>query len=620
MASGVLALLESLDRSGSDVAVGTADADGAPAALLTPATGTTVAATPALLQHGTLSAALWRRDWWSGQGVRMPSDPELQPGALARALAAASAVDVVPEPVTEAQARSPRMRRTDLHLRAEDMTGEARRLDDLHAVAGVLPDEARPHWFRAVLEPTISELLSGLPEADAETQARLTTRIGAIVTEAGPELLDGLPAVSRLTYHLAGRGLQAEMLEVVTAERSGALRLGHWVLDGDDHLGDLPFRTDERLGVPRDVYRVDDELDVRGRVESLRWEGSRLLVEGFAHLQLIDIAGPDSDQLSLALVRGTDGRRIELPAERVARHDVTVRSRDAYCYDWAGFRTSVDTDDLRDGGAWSAGSWRLEVTLEAQGVRRQRFLGATSPGGARNPALRDVDEVRIVPVTGRGTFAVEVDPLPAVLTSVTEVDGELRLAGRLRRRTRRRTATLLLQRLSGTVVLEVPVRLAGLVGRQFEARVPVAEVLRLAAHELDGEVVWALRLAMPGAARPVPVRVSSDLGDVRLTAGDLQVELGGTANGRAQLADAPPTPGGRPGPVGRRLCRARRSVAGRAGGLVRPRCPPDLPRPASRPRAVRGSLRAAVEPHVHADPGGRRTAALRQVAAGRQAQ
>jgi CDP-glycerol glycerophosphotransferase len=540
VASGVLALLESLDRSGSDVALGTADADGAPGSLQTAATRTTVAATPALLQHRTVGAALWRRSWWEGQGVAMPSDPELRPGALARALAAASAVDVVPEPVTAAQARSPRLRRTDLHLRAEDMAGEARRLDDLHAVAGVLPPEARPHWFRTVLEPTIADLLTGLPEADAETQSRLTTRIGAVVSEGGPELVEPLPAVSRLAYHLAARGLQAELLEVVTAERSGANRLGHWVLDGDDHLAPLPFRDDERLTVPREVYRVDDEIDVRGRVESVRWEGSRLLVEGFAHLQLMDIAEPDSDRLSLALVRGSDGRRIELPAERVRRHDVTVRSRDAYCYDWAGFRTSVDTDALRNGDEWRAATWRLEVTVESQGVRRTRFLAATSPGQARNPELRDVDGARLVPVTGRGTFAVEVDLLPAVLTAVSAVDGELRLTGQLRRRTRRRSATLQLQRLSGTTVLEVPVRLAGLVGRQLEARLPLAEVLRLAAHELDAEVTWALRLLLPGASRPVPVRVSSDLGDVRLTAGEadaaLDVELGGTAQGRAVLS------------------------------------------------------------------------------------
>jgi CDP-glycerol glycerophosphotransferase len=542
VASGVLALLESLDRTGADVAVGTADADGAPGALLTAVSRTSVAATPALLQHRTLSAALWRRDWWAGQGIAMPSDPELQRGALARALAAASAVDLVPEPVTEMQARSPRMRRADLHLRAEDMAGEARRLDDLHAVVGVLPPEARQHWFRTVLEPTIADLMPGLPEADSETQGLLTARVGAIVTEGGPALVDGLPAASRLAYHLAARGLQAELLEVVTAERSGALRLRHWVREGDDRLGDLPFRDDERLGVPREVYRVDDELDVRGRVESLRWEGSRLHIEGYVHLQLVNIEGPGSDRLSLALVRGSDRRRIELPAERVQRRDVTVRARDAYCYDWAGFRTTVATDDLQDSGTWRGGSWRLEVTLEAQGVRRTRSLSATAPGGARYPALREVDGARIVPVTGRGTFAVEVDLLPAVLTSVSEVDGELRLVGRLRRRTRRRAATLLLHRLSGTTVLQVPVRLAGLVGRQFEARVAVAEVLRLAAHELDGEVTWGLRLVLPGAARPIPVRVSSDLGVVRLPTRDLDLEMGGTPTGRAELSTHRPRP------------------------------------------------------------------------------
>ena len=157
--------------------------------------------------------------------------------------------------------------------------------------------------------------------------------------------------------------------------------------DGDDRVADLPFRGEPELAVPRDVFLLDHEIDLRGRVEGLRWEGHLLHVEGHAHLRLVDIDLADADRLELTLVRGSDGRRIALPVERVRRPDVTVRSRDPYSYDWAGFRTVVDTRQLRDAQGWSPATWRLEATVTAGSVTRTRNLTATTPGGARHPAL-----------------------------------------------------------------------------------------------------------------------------------------------------------------------------------------------------------------------------------------
>jgi hypothetical protein len=67
--SGVRALHEALCASGSEVAVGTADAGGVAGALLSATTATTVAQTPALLEHETVAAVLWRRDAWSRIGL-----------------------------------------------------------------------------------------------------------------------------------------------------------------------------------------------------------------------------------------------------------------------------------------------------------------------------------------------------------------------------------------------------------------------------------------------------------------------------------------------------------------------------------------------------------------------
>ena len=540
--SGLRALHDALAASGSDVAVGTADAGGVAGALLSPTTGTSVELTPALLEHQALAAVLWRREAWSRLGLTWPTAGPRR-GTLARALAAAGSVDLVPEPVTAEQARPPRLRRSHHHLRAEDLGDVLAEIDDLAAVGPTLPDAARRPWFAEVVEPAVRAALPGLAEADDDVRRDLVSRVATAVAGADPALLASLPAVTRLTYHLAARGLVAEVSEVVTAERSGALRLRRWVPDGDDHLADLPFRDDAGLAVPRDVFLLDREIDLRGRVESLRWEGHLLHVEGHAHLRLVDIDVADRDRLELSLVRGTDGRRVELPVERVHRPDVTVRSRDPYSYDWAGFRTVVDTRQLRDDQGWSPATWRLEATATAGSVTRTRNLAATTPGGARHPALHEPADaagtVRVVPVSGRGTFAVDVEYLPAVITRsrVTQGDeGTVVLTGRLRRRTRRRSATLSLRRLSGAEVLDVPVRMTGFAGRRFTATVPTRTLLALAADDLDGQAAWSARLTLPGVGRQVPLRAASDLASARAETGRHEVEVSRTPNGRVEIA------------------------------------------------------------------------------------
>ena len=540
--SGVRAVHDALAASGSEAAVGTADAGGVAGALLTATPGTTVVHTPALLEHDTVAAVLWRRDAWSRIGLTWPLGGSRR-GTLARALVAAASVDVVPEPVTAERARPPRLRRSHHHLRAEDLGDVLAEIDDLAAVGPGLPAAARPYWFGAVLEPALRAALPGLAEADDAVRRKLVDRVAAAVAGADPAMLGRLPAVTRLTYHLAARGLVAEVAEVVTADRSGALRLRHWVTDGDACLADLPFRGDPELAVPGDVFRLDHEIDLRGRVEAVRWEGDLLHVEGHAHLRLVDIDTADRDRLDLALVRGTDGRRIGLPVERVHRPDVTVRSRDPYSYDWAGFRTVVDSRLLRDDQGWSPATWRLEATVTAGSVTRTRNLVATTPGGVRHPMLHEPADaagaVRLVPVSGRGTFAVEVEYLPAVITraAVTPGDeGSVVLTGRLRRRTRRRSTTLALRRLSGAEVLEIPVRMTGFTGRRFTATVPTSTLIALAADDLEGQASWSARFTLPGVDRKVPLRAASDLAAARAEAGRHVVDVGRTPNGRVRVA------------------------------------------------------------------------------------
>ncbi|MCY7374176.1 MAG: CDP-glycerol glycerophosphotransferase family protein, partial [Spirochaetaceae bacterium] len=543
--SVVRMLVSALDASGSDIAIGTGGTGGGSVAALSGVhTRATAHRLPALLEHHDLSATMWRRAFWETHALIRPTLPADERGFLARALLLAEAVDVVPEPVTLRQSghRAPNPAPA---LGSDGLAVLADRLDDLHEVARSIHDTPlRRHWESTVLEPELRTALAHLVEADPGLRARLVERAALILAEAGPGVDTSGRALQRLTYHLAGRRLVPQLLEAVKADRTGELTLLRSVRHGEAHYGDYPFRADPEVAVPLEVYRLDRELGVRARVDSVRWEGDTLNIEGYAHLGLVDVDGPRSGRLRLALVRSGERRSVlQLPVERVHRPDVTADAREAgYCYDWSGFRTSVRARSLRGRTGWSYGVWRLEATVSGDGVRRSRVVTATSPGAARHPQLLETDGVRIVATTGRGTFAVEVDTLPASVTAAEIRDGRIVLTGEVRRRLPDQgPVRVLVTRASGSTVLasaEACLHSADEC-RTFTTELSLAALRSAAADEPGGEGDWSLRIALPGVGKTVPLRAA---GTLVVTGQDPEITLHRTPHGRVALSCRPPRP------------------------------------------------------------------------------
>lgn len=544
---GLAVLMEALDASGSDLAVGTGGTGpGSVPALSAPHKATTPLAVPALLEHGESSATLWRAAFWRRHDLRWPDRPALERAFLARALLLARAVDVVPEPVTMAQAGFHEGRATR-SLRTDELADVADRLETLHEVARSIGDEElRRHWETVVLEPEVRIALTSLGGADADLRTRLVERVGQVLDEAGPHFGAGAKALQRLKYHLARRRLVPELMEVVKAERAGELSLLRAVRKGRSYYGDYPFRTDRELAVPDEVYRLDRELGVRARVDDVWWEGDTLHLEGFAHLGQLDADTPRATKVRLELVRQADDAVVKLPVQRVHRQDVTADAREAgHCYDWSGFRTSVPATALRGRNGWAYGVWRLQATVSAGGVRRSRLVTATAPGRAGRPPLREVDGVRIVPTTGRGAFAVEVDTLPVIVTGLHLREDRFVVEGEVRRRlTQDGSARLLVVRPSGSTVLEVAgLPLRGTDGhRTFTAVLPLAALRGAATDEPGSEGRWALRIALPGRSRTVPLRAADGLDELRTSVEGFEVDLGRTRHGRIRVTCAAERP------------------------------------------------------------------------------
>jgi CDP-glycerol glycerophosphotransferase len=516
---GYDALVSSLERSGSDLATGPMQrraaagrplrGAGPPKSPTAPPTTTNLTELPALLDDIASGNKVWRRDFWIRLGLSWPdSPPHDDLLVVVRSLLLATAVDVVtaavlnPRPRTdEDRARIPRR---------EDMVVLADHLEAALAISAELGAAGhaalKVKWDSDLVSGDLQQALSDLTEADDDTRQRIVETAGELLLGAGPDAESSLRAIQRLKCHLARRRLLPELLAVVKAERTGELLHTRAVRRGLRYYGDYPFRTDRALRVPRKVYRLDQELNLRARVDDVWWEGETLHIEGIAYIALLDLPSARSGRLWLSLVASKGGASHRLPVERVRRRDVTAASKDsAYTYDWAGFRTSVDARELRAKGGWVADVWRLRATMLRAGVARRWWVTAASPGRARWPALLDVDDgVRIVPTSGSGTFAVEVDLAPAIVDSV-QADG---------------SALVMTGFSSG--------------GKRFEHRVSLSDI---GLTDIDStEVEAPFTITVEGRKRPVEPRAATGLVGLVADVGDgTEVVVGSTQHGRLHV-------------------------------------------------------------------------------------
>jgi CDP-glycerol glycerophosphotransferase len=536
-AGGHAALVGALDESGSDVAVGRPAA--APPevaeAFARRRTGTTVERVPALLTDDAAGNKVWRRAFWEARPLGWPGMPPTAVRAVVLCgLAVASTIDVLPDLALARRDTGPPARAH--RPRTGDMVALADHLDTLLAVSAALERDQRPRAKKAFDGATIAGVLrftlSQLTEADDATQRRLVETTGAFLVGAGPVAERSERAIHRLKFHLARRRLLPQLIEVVKAQRTGELVHAKVVRRGISYYGDYPFRTDRALRVPREVYRLRQELNLRTRIDDVRWEGDALVVDGVAHIGLLDVATPRAGRVWLSLLPSDGGRSVRLPVERRHRPDVTAESKDSpYTYDWSGFRTSIPLSALAGRGPGTR--WQLRAAVVRGGVARRRFVTATSPGRARRPPLRELaDGSRIVAVTEAGTFEIEVDPVPAVAEHLTVDGAELLLAGRVRVAAGEGATLRLDTPLGDGPVVPVTLREEHGAGR-FEARLPLDAITR---------ECHTATLVLPGGTSHV-LRAALSLSPMLVARPDgSEVRASTSRTGRLLLTSAPARP------------------------------------------------------------------------------
>ncbi|MDQ1696136.1 MAG: CDP-glycerol glycerophosphotransferase, partial [Frankiaceae bacterium] len=520
-------MLATLDETGSDFVTGNfrrlTSRGTRPAAYMSDALGTRRLRTHIRDHHGlvrdrTVWNKLFRRTFWDKHGFAFAQRRYEDQYVSLPAYFLADAVDVLSEPVYYWRIRDDGGPPSKSKSR-EQASVISQRVEAIVATSGFLaehyPGERR--WYeQSVLTQDLGYVPEVLAEAaDTEREVVLGPLI-PFLDQAGPDVLHDLPAIRKLVWALIHRRAFTELAEVLRFERE-ELTVRAPTRAGGSWYADYPFRDDRRLALPRELFRIDDEMLVASRISSLRVDGGRLEIRGRVGIPALGPKPGWRHRLDAQLVGEAD------PAARVAlRVKQTRSSPPSTGFDAAltGFTASLDVAAFETSAEQSPlGSFELHLAVTSRGVRRTTSRHAVlepHPVTALHADLEGGKQLH-VELTPAGALVVRVERPSAVLVAVEVEHGEAELRGVLHGGAKAGDGALLLSGSSGQST-RVPVEL-GLPAagpseetRSFTARVPLGALqagwddafASINARRQAG-VTWTLALRVGKTRRPVAV-------------------------------------------------------------------------------------------------------------------
>ncbi|MDT0327384.1 CDP-glycerol glycerophosphotransferase family protein [Nocardiopsis lambiniae] len=459
---------------------------------------------PGLLSDGTLGNRLWSRELWDSltdHGLH-PDDADL---GLRRAVLSARTVDVLPGPVLLMRRRE----RTALPLDEETLT---RRLAAMTRLSEDLAVHDRRLWDTTLLQGELRRLLMRLDEADEAIRVTAIGLLDTYLDHVPAALIHDLGVLDRLLYHLVREHRVEDVLEVTTFAKSVELKKATLVRRGFGYYIRYPFfeSDDPAKAVPREIYRIDEDVKVRQKTEEISWEDGRLHIRGRLGIRHLRAHRRWHQHVTAFAVRSDGRRRVRLPVRiRLAAEYRLPDVLDAARHDYGGFTVIVDPRRLRDSGRWDASDWRIELSVLNRGINRRRIVSNPVPGPARRPGYRQVDEdVWIRPYWNRDhQLVIGIEPCRARITAHRFDDrgGVLEIRGEALSAPATEAAELRLTRRPGTAVLSLPLTVEG--GR-FEGRIAASELFAHSVTECGGVIrqeEWDVHLVGPDGAPLAPV-------------------------------------------------------------------------------------------------------------------
>lgn len=441
-------------------------------------------AVPALAADPVLGNKLWRREFWltlPDHGLH-PDDADLE---LRRCALSARTVDVLPGPVLLMRERHD----TAVPLDKGVLT---RRLTAMNELAADLAGEDRRLWDRTLLQGELQRLILRFQDADPEVRETVVDLVNTHLDHVPAAQLNDLNVLERLLYHLVRKRRTDDVVEVATFAKSVEIKNARVHRRGLVYYIGYPFfeSEDPAKAVPREIFRLDDELKVRQKTEDIRWEDGRLHISGRVGIRHLRARKRWQQHLMAFAVNTVDRRRVRVPVRvRLAAEYRLPDVPEAARHDYGGFTVVLDPAKLRVAGRWEPGEWKIELTVFNRGLTRRKILSSPVVGAPERPGFQQVaPEVWVRPRwSGDRHLIVAVDSTTArVDTHTFEGDtGRLTLRGETVTEAASGATQLRLTRRPGTAVLSYPLTVEG--GR-FSVGIGAEDLFGRAVTECGGVI------------------------------------------------------------------------------------------------------------------------------------
>lgn len=446
-----------------------------------------------LLMDRLVTNKLWRRSFWERHGFRFPEGVLYEDTSVALpAHFLADAVDVLTCPIYLWRERD-----GDSLSITQDRTnvkGIEDRFASVTAVRRFLLGNGRaahvPAWDRTVLDGDLPVFVQALERADEAFRERFLDLAGDYLDAVDPRVLARLPAPRRARWRLVRERRLPELLEFLEWERTVQPEARVVRRLRRHHLA-CP------VPLPSRVTRLREELELRQRIDDVRWDGGRLSVEGRATLRYLSPGERRHQRVFAWFVREDTGRRIRVPV--TVFRTVSMLSRESE--DWCGFRFAVDPGRL--GG--DAATWHVELWVLHRGMLRRERLRRPDPASAGRLGYHEPESrVRVWPYWAEsGEFRVRVERERARVTECA-LDGDRLLLSGPVLEDLGPDPVLVVSRAGGGFPHRYPVtvsdgtfRAVVALGELFSSRLPALPASSPEAGTLDTTAEW--RLEVEGA-------------------------------------------------------------------------------------------------------------------------
>jgi CDP-glycerol glycerophosphotransferase len=549
-------LVGSLDETGSDIAAGNVMRFNTARAwqgwahaepFRTTKKKTHVTTQTNLMQDRMVWNKVFRRSFWDAEGLSFPGMLYEDSPVMVRAHVLAKSVDVLsPHVYFWRQRDSGELSITQRKAELSNLEDRMESVRQVHNFLHAHAPQLKPVYDRYALEVDLRVLVDALVTASDAERERIVELGQEFLGDVDPGVIDGLVVSHRLCYHLLGRGMLPQLLELLEFERTKKSRL-KVVRRGrlrPRFFARYPFFDDPAVGVPAGVYDITDELDLESVIDDVTWQDGRMYIDGHAFVRRLAMT-PDT-RLDVWLEHIKSRRKVTLQVERVKRPDVTADSgQSAVSYDDSGFRVAVDPASLKVNHGWKTGDWRLHVEVKGQGFRRTGMVKKQAAGRASWTPLIDIaDGVRMQVVRqGSDPAAIRIKRPPAVITAM-RLDGDVaEVAGRITGKVTE--CELSITRRQGVTAVTVPAEVTpdGSRGSLFTVRVPLADLA--AEPDLVDRVVnvaqvgegiqWDVDLYVDGKSKKLAM--TDDVRPVRYVFGASEVTLTNTRYGNLTVVE-----------------------------------------------------------------------------------